>query len=149
MAGPEKRRPRNRETADHSMFYTAAVALMYGTIDESYFEERHFLHNAQLLELADRIECTSSEEADLRVAEFNLCELDVVMRSGERKSTRVEYHRGDWHNPMSDQEISNKFNSLATHALSPSRADALLAQLWKVEKLDDVGTLVQMTKSDL
>src|SRR5262249_1279500 len=105
--------------------------------------------NMELLELADRIECTASEEADRRVAEFNLCELDVMLRSGERKSTRVEYHRGDWRNPMSDAEIGRKFSSLAAHALSRSRADALLAQLWKVEEVSDVGTLMQMTKSDL
>jgi transposase len=27
---------------------------------------------------------------------MNLCELDLVMASGERKSVRVEYHRGHY-----------------------------------------------------
>ena len=37
MAGDsEKWRPTNRETADHSMPYTVAVALMYGVVDQSH-----------------------------------------------------------------------------------------------------------------
>ncbi len=40
MAGnDEKWQPTNRETADHSMPYTTAVALTYGTINEGYFDE--------------------------------------------------------------------------------------------------------------
>ena len=42
MAGdPEKWRPVNRETADHSMPYTVAVALMYGGVDQSHFDDEY------------------------------------------------------------------------------------------------------------
>ena len=44
MAGdPEKWRPANRETADHSMPYTTAVALMYGTVEQRHFGDE-YLH---------------------------------------------------------------------------------------------------------
>ena len=90
-----------------------------------------------------RIKCSVSEEADRRDSEINLCELDVVMRSGERKSVRVEYHRGHWRNPMSDAEIETKFRSLVADMLPAPRVDALLKQLWKLEELPEVGTLIQ------
>jgi len=35
-----------------------------------------------------------SDEADRSEHEFNLCELEIVLKSGERKTVRVEYHRG-------------------------------------------------------
>jgi 2-methylcitrate dehydratase len=143
---PEKWRPRTRETADHSMPYNTAVALMYGYIDESHFEEKYFRHNEKLLALTDRVKCSVSEEADRRVAEFNLCEMDVILNSGEKKSFRVEYHRGHWRNPMTDEEVEKKFRSLASKRMPQKKVDALLAQLWKLDSLRDVGALMRMTK---
>jgi len=149
MAGdPEKWRPRTRETADHSMPYNTALALMYGVIDESYFEEKYFLHDKKLLALVDKVKCSLSEEADRRVSEFNLCELDVILRSGERKSFRVEYHRGHWRNPMSDTEVEKKFRSLASKMMPETKVDALLERLWKLEDLPEVGKLMRMTKCE-
>ena len=144
---PEKWRPRNRETADHSIPYTAAVALMYGTIDESYFAEK-YLHDKDLLELVSRIKCSVSEEANRRVEEINLCDFDVVMRSGERKSIRVEYHRGHYLNPMTDADIEKKVHLLVADMLPAARIEALIEQLWKLEALPEVGTLIQMTESE-
>ena len=141
---PEKWRPRNRETADHSIPYTTAVALTYGTVDHSYFGER-YLRDPEMLDLVGRIKCSVSEEANRREREMKLCELDVVLRSGERKSVRVEYWRGHWRNPMSDAEIEQKFRLLAADMLPVARADALLRQLWQLEALPEVGTLIQMT----
>src|SRR5262249_10940121 len=51
---PDKWRPQSHETADHSMPYAAAVVLMYGTIDEQYYEDP-YLHDERLLALVARV----------------------------------------------------------------------------------------------
>ena len=142
---PEKWRPPNRETADHSIPYTAGVALLYGTIDLKYFDER-YLKDDELLGIVGRIKCSPFEEADRRSAEMNLCELDVTTRTGDKRTIRVEYHRGHWLNPMSDAELETKFRSLVADKLTTKRVDALVEQLWKLEELADVGTLIRLTK---
>lgn len=145
MAGdPEKWRPRNRETADHSLPYCAGVALKYGDVDHRYFDEP-YLRDEELLAFVARVKCSPSEEAARRESEMMLCELDLVLRSGERRSIRVEYHRGDWRNPMTDGEMEQKFRSLAGDILSPEQTDALVARLWTLEELGDVGDLIAMT----
>jgi 2-methylcitrate dehydratase len=141
--GPEKWRPANRETADHSIPYTAAVALLYGTVELKYFDDE-YLHDEELLELVSRVKCSASEEATQRGAEMNLCELDVTLGSGQRKSVRVEYHRGHWRNPMTDAEMETKFRSLAGGLLPAVRVDALLGQLWRLEDLPEIGALIPM-----
>lgn len=141
----EKWRPRNRETADHSEPYAAAVALKYGTIERTHFDEKYFLHDNELLDLVSRIKCSASEEANRRDSEIKLCELDVTMRSGERKSVRVEHHRGHWRNPMSDAEMESKLRALAADLLPISQVDVLLEQLWKLDELPDIGTLIELT----
>jgi 2-methylcitrate dehydratase len=148
MAGdPEKWRPRNRETADHSMPYTAAVGLMYGKVDQSHFDDQ-YLADPALLDLVGRVKCIASEEANRRAPEAMLCDIDLVMRSGQRRSARVEYYRGHWRNPMADSEIEAKFHSLAGEMLPSARADALLAELWRLEALPRTAALLEMTRKE-
>lgn len=145
MAGDrDKWRPRNRETADHSMPYTAGVALMYGSVDHRYFEPA-YLADERLLDLVSRIRCDVSEEANRREPEAMLCDLEIVLRSGERRAVRVEYHRGHWRNPMSDGELEEKFRSLAEGVLPAGRRRELLDCLWNLDDERNVARLIAAT----
>ena len=142
---PDKWRPQSHETADHSMPYAAAVVLMYGNIDEHYYEDP-YLHDERLLALVARVRAIHSPEADLHEREYNLCDFEVVLKSGERKAVRVEYHRGHFKNPMTDAEMEEKFRSLARKHLPAERVDSLLRQLWSLEDMPKAGVLIEMTK---
>jgi len=142
---PDKWRPQSHETADHSMPYAAGVVLMYGTIDDHYYEDP-YLHDERLLALVARVRTIHSPEADLHEREYNLCDFEVVLKSGERKAVRVEYHRGHFKNPMTDAEMEEKFRSLARKHLAAARVDALLRQLWALEDMPKAGALIEMTK---
>jgi hypothetical protein len=47
---------------------------------------------------------------------------------------------------MSDAEIEEKFHALADPVLPRARADALAAQLWKLDELKDVGILFDLMR---
>jgi len=82
MAGdPEKWTPKNRETADHSMPYTAAVALMFGTVESRHFDDE-FLKNPDLLELVSKVNVSVSNESNARAPEAMLCDFEVVTKPG-------------------------------------------------------------------
>jgi 2-methylcitrate dehydratase len=142
---PDKWQPQTHETADHSIPYSTGVALMYGTITDEYYEGQ-YLHDKRLLDLVSRVKCIHSPEADRVENEFNLCELELVLKSGDRKNVRVEYHRGHWKNPMTDLEMEEKFRLLARRQLPAARIDALLKQLWSLEDVSNIGALVEMTR---
>jgi 2-methylcitrate dehydratase len=141
----DKWRPQSHETADHSMPYAAAIVLMFGTIDGEYYEDP-YLHDPRLLDLVSRVRCIPSAEADAHEMDYNLCDFEIVLKSGQRKAVRVEYHRGHPKNPMTDAEMAEKFRSLARKHLAASRIDALLEQLWAIENMPAAGALVGMTK---
>ena len=146
MAGDaEKWRPTNRETADHSMPYTVAVALMYGAVDQSHFGDE-YLQNQSLLDLTSRVNVSVSEEANQRAPEAMLCDLEVLTGAGQRYSSQVAYHKGHFKNPLTDAELEKKFRSLACGPLSEAQADSLLDRLWNLEKLADVGEVIRLTK---
>jgi len=143
--GPDKWRPHTHETADHSIPYAAALVLMYGKIEPEYYEDP-YLHDPRLLDLVSRIKCFPSEEADKMEREFNLCELEVVLKSGARKTARVEYHRGHFKNPMTDAEMEDKFRLMAQKHLPAGRVDKLLQLLWKIESETQVSNLIAATR---
>ena len=143
---PDKWRPQTHETADHSIPYAAGLVLMYGGIEPEYYEDP-YLHDQRLLELVSRVKCMPSDEADRSEHEFNLCELEIVLKSGERKTVRVEYHRGHFKNPMTDAEMEEKFRSMALKHLSADRVDSLLRQLWALESVPEVGELIAATRA--
>ena len=146
MAGDaEKWRPANRETADHSMPYTAAVALLYGGVESRHFGDE-FLFDESLLDLVGKVKVSVSEEANRRVPEAMLCELEVVTSSGDRYSTQVAYHKGHYRNPLTDAEVEDKFRSLASEHLSPDRVDNLLQCLWRIDEAPDLSELLRLAR---
>jgi 2-methylcitrate dehydratase len=142
--GPDKWRPQTHETADHSIPYSAGLVLMYGKIEPEYYEDP-YLHDPRLLDLVSRVKCIASDEADRTEREFNLCELEVVLKSGARKTVRVEYHRGHFKNPMTDAEMEEKFRLMAEKHLDAGRVDNLLRLLWGIESVPQVSALIAAT----
>jgi 2-methylcitrate dehydratase len=143
--GPDKWRPQTHETADHSIPYAAGLVLLYGKIEPEYYEDP-YLRDPRLLDLVSRVKCLPSDEADRTENEFNLCELEVVLKSGPRKTVRVEYHRGHFKNPMTDAEMEDKFRLMAQKLLSADRVDNLLRLLWNIEREPRVTTLIAATR---
>ena len=73
-------------------------------------------------------------------------ELEIVLKSGARKTFRVEYHRGHYKNPMTDAEMEEKFRLLAQKHLSADRVDALVRRLWRIESEPQVSGLITATQ---
>jgi 2-methylcitrate dehydratase len=146
MAGdPEKWRPMNRETADHSMPYTAAAALLYGTVDQRHFGDQ-YLNDPDLLDLVGRVHVEVSEEANRRAPEAMLCDLVVTTTDGTNYSSQVAYHRGHFKNPLSDREVEEKFRSLAQGLLGETQTELLLDRLWRLEEIEDIGEIIRLTR---
>jgi 2-methylcitrate dehydratase len=143
--GLDKWRPQTHETADHSIPYAAGLALLYGRIEPEYYEDP-YLHDRRLLDLVSRVKCLPSDEADKTENEFNLCELEVVLTSGARKTVRVEYHRGHFKNPMTDAEMEEKFRLMAQKHLSADRVDNLLRLLSTIESAPQVSAVIAATR---
>ena len=143
--GPDKWKPQTHETADHSIPYAAGLVLMYGNIEPEYYEDP-YLHDATPARPGGPHQVSSpSEEADRTEKEFNLCEIEIVLQSGARKTIRVEYHRGHFKNPMTDAEMEEKFRLMAQKHLPADRVDKLLGILWGLEKEPQASSLIAAT----
>ena len=145
MAGdPEKWTPATRETADHSMPYTVAVALIYGKVESQHFDEI-FLRDPRILALAARVKVAISAEADRHMPHAMRCHFSLVTKAGATHATMVDYHKGHYKNPMSEAEIEAKFRPLAAGVLQSAQTDRLLAALWRLEEQANIHELMALT----
>jgi 2-methylcitrate dehydratase len=117
---------------------------MYGKIEPDYYEDP-YLHDPRLLDLVSRIKCLPLDEAD-KPELANLCELEVVLKSGARKTVRVEYHRGHFKNPMTDAEMEDKFRLMAQKHMHVDRVDNLLRIIWGIENEAQASSLIAATR---
>ena len=147
MAGdPEKWTPATRETADHSMPYTVAVALIHGGVESRHFDDK-YLRDPAILALAQRVKVAVSAEADRHMPEAMRCYFTLITKAGVTHTTMIDYHKGHHRNPMSDAEVEAKFRALAA-PVGSAQTDRLLDALWKMEDIADAGEIVRLTVAD-
>jgi 2-methylcitrate dehydratase len=137
--------PDSRETADHSIPYVVAAALMDGTVTPRQFDDAH-LASADLRGLLRKIEVVANDEFTRdyeKVPVMHRTRVNVVLRGGERLSGESGGDLGDLSQPKSDVEISRKFLGTAEGFLGAGRAQAMLDLLWKLDELPDIAAVAR------
>ncbi|HLG22467.1 MAG TPA: MmgE/PrpD family protein, partial [Candidatus Manganitrophaceae bacterium] len=140
----EKWRPRTRETADHSLPYCVAVALMDGEVGLRQFDLKR-ISDPELNRLIQKIEVVPDPalSAAYPGAIGNIVE---VKTAGGTYTERVDHPKGHPKNPMTDVEIEGKFRRLAAPLLPKRRIEEILGRLWELEKIRSVRELVTLFK---
>lgn len=137
---PEKWRPTSRETADHSMAYCVAVALLDGDVTLSSFDDDRLV-DPKILALMDKTKITEQPELNAGYPKGIPNHITVTLTDGTKLEKRVDYPRGHNLNPMTDDEVVAKFNKLANGVVSESTAEKIIATAWKLDELDDLRNL--------
>lgn len=109
--GPEKWHPHTRETADHSLPYGVAVALIDGRVDEAQFTvERICRRNVQ--DLMRIIQVRENPNFTAAYPEHVSTRIAIAQEGCPVRTCQVDYPRGHARNPMTRQEIDAKFLDL-------------------------------------
>ena len=73
--------------------------------------------------------------------------IEVELADGRVLSTRADFGKGSPANPMSDDELAEKFRECAAWGgLSREQAEAVLKVVWKIEGLADVSELTRLLR---
>lgn len=135
---PEKIRPTSRETADHSMFYCCAAALVDGDVTLATFDHDR-LTDPKLLNLIDRTTIVEDAEMNKGYPKGIPNDITITCTDGTKVNKRVDFPRGHAENPMSDDEVFNKFHRLAEGVVSRSTADRIVEQIMDFDSLDKIN----------
>jgi 2-methylcitrate dehydratase len=122
---PEKWHPTTRESADHSLPYILAAVLIDGHFSDDIFSDAR-IRDRRIHELADRIAVNEDPEYSRQFPGKVPCRIEIRTKSGKDLVAQVEYPRGHSGNPMTDEEVSDKFRMLAGRKLDNGQVERAL-----------------------
>jgi 2-methylcitrate dehydratase len=121
---PEKWRPKTRETADHSLPYCTAVALVDGTITAAQFTTER-LSDPALIDLVSRTTVVEDPKLSEGYPEGIPNRITVTLDDGTVLMETNSFPPGHDKNPMTDDQLRTKFEGLANPAIGVENAAAL------------------------
>jgi len=143
-SGEANWQPETRESADHSLPFVMAVALMEGSLEIRHYDELYY-KRSDVRALMQKIKVHIGEEPVAAWPEVPLNIVDVEMKSEKVLSTKVAYHLGHFKRFMTDEEQERKFRPLAEPLLPGSQIDDLLACLRRLDEVEQINELISLT----
>ena len=130
---PEKWRPKTRETADHSLPYCTAVALVDGEVSAAQFTQTR-LNDPALLALVARTTVVEDPALTAGYPAGIPNRVSVTMVDGTVLTAEVAYPPGHDKNPLTYEQLAVKFHGLADPPLGRGRAERLWERLSRVDE---------------
>jgi 2-methylcitrate dehydratase len=135
--------PATRETADHSLPYCVAIALLDGKlVRDSFADER--LRDSAVADLMRKVKVAEDPALTAQYPEGAPGRVTIRLRSGETHVAEIRYPRGHEKSPMSDAEVENKFRNLSGGLLGAPGCDRALKTLWQLENIKDAGAITAL-----
>jgi 2-methylcitrate dehydratase len=143
-SGEANWQPETRESADHSLPFVMAAALMEGNLEIRHYEQMYY-KRPDVRALMQKIKVRIGEEPVAAWPDLPLNIVDVEMKSGKVLSTRVAYHLGHFKRFMTGEEQERKFRPLAEPLLPEKQINDLLACLRRLDEVEQISELISLT----
>jgi len=132
---PHKYRPESRETADHSLPYCIAAAIVDRKVTTHSFDTEK-INDPRIWEVIDKIKGQASFEFEKMFPEKQPSKVVIKTKSGREFSEYLEYPKGDPREPMTIVDLRNKFSALCTGLLNEERQIAIEKMIFNCEVMN-------------
>src|ERR1700704_4279240 len=139
---PEKWKPETRETADHSLPYITAIALIDGEVTNKQFESERFA-DRKIWKFLENVKVERNAELSAMYPDAVANIVHVDLADGRRLTKRVDYPLGHAKNPLKDSQVEGKFRALVVPALGENGAQGIVDLVWKLDEAKNVDVLMQ------
>lgn len=139
IAEPEKQKsdPKSVVDAQFSMPFGAAVAILYGkaTLDE-YTLER--INSDEVKELMGKISCVKDPELEKEFPKKWPATVTLLTIDGKAYSTRIDFPKGDPENPLTWDELIDKFRNLVSPIFFEAKQNEIVERVKSLEQEQDL-----------
>jgi len=139
----EKWDPHTRETADHSLPYIVAAALLDGHVWTDTFRPERFLAE-DVRKVMARMKIKVNDEYDRLYPEGIGNKITLRLKNGEIYSEESVYPPGHFKNPLDRGGVEQKFLRITSGLLPEERAREFLIRAWNLEKIENIGGLIRL-----
>jgi 2-methylcitrate dehydratase len=147
LSDASKYNPTTRETADHSLPYCLAAAIVLRRVTPDIFGEE-YLFNPQIRETLPKIKVRAEPAFEKQFPKIQPCNVRIAAKDGRKFSKHLDWPKGDPRSPMTEQELDVKVKSLATGKLTEKAFEHLREMVFNLEKVARVDELLQATRID-
>jgi 2-methylcitrate dehydratase len=148
LSDPSKYDPHTKETADHSLPYVIAAALVDRQVTPAQFEMKKIMDPTMRAQLK-KVEVVADPEIEKVFPALQRVIVNITTSDGRSFAKQLDYPKGDPRNPLSDTEIEEKFSALADGVLSQKAQAKLKEAIWNLEKVGAVSKLMALMKADV
>src|SRR5437588_7217267 len=148
LSDPSKYDPRSKETADHSLPYVIAAALVDRQVTPAQFTMEKIM-DRRIREQLQKVEVLADPEIEKLFPALQRVIVQINTRDGRSFSKQLDYPKGDPRNPLTDTEIEEKFSALAEGVLTSAAQEKVKDAVWNLEHVDSVAELMTLMQADV
>jgi len=148
LSDPSKYDPRTKETADHSLPYVIAAAIVDRQVTPAQFTSERIMDPLVRAQLK-KVEVVADPEIEKVFPALQRVIVQITTSNGQSFTKQLDYPKGDPRNPLTDAEIEEKFAALADGVLTRNAQKQLKDAIWNLEKMNSVSDLMALMKSNV
>jgi 2-methylcitrate dehydratase PrpD len=135
-------RPTNELQAKFSMEFCMAILLLEGRAGLAEFTDE-VVHRADVKAMIEKVDFVVDDDAEAAGYDKMTTIIDITMKDGRTISGRADFGKGSPANPMSYDEVADKFRETAGFARLPSeKIEAVIAMVRDLESLGSIDRLL-------
>ncbi len=143
LADPTKYDPKSKETADHSLPYVIAAAIVDRQVTPAQFEPEKIADERIRAQLR-KVEVVADKEIEAVFPKLQRVAVTVTTTDGRKLEKQLDYPKGDPRNPLTDQEIEEKFDALAAPIMPAAARAKVKDAVWNLEKQKSITDLMDL-----
>lgn len=149
IAEPLERKyhPRSVVDAQFSMPFGAAVAILYRKAGFKEFQLSR-IRSDDVKAMMEKVEWVVNPGLDRTFPKQWGATAEVYTGDGRRFSAKIDYPKGDPENPLSWEELIEKFHNLSSRFMSRKRRNQIVDQVRHLEKIQNLKTWASILLRD-
>ncbi len=132
-----KYHPQSIVDAQFSMPFGAAVALLYRKAGLREFHPSK-ISSREVKRMMERVECVEDPDLERTYPKQWSSKVEILTKSGKTHLTKIEYPKGDPENPLSWEEVIEKFKDLSGRLMTEDRRLRIVDQVRRLEQIRDL-----------
>jgi len=135
--------PPNVVGAQFSLPYAIACAALFGNASVAQYTEDK-IKDETIISFAKRVEMIHTGAMDIYLPSIFAAEAEIHTKNGKVFKQLTKFSKGDPENPMTPDEIKDKFMSLSQMTVSAERAREIYDMIMNIENLASIKELTKL-----